>query len=102
MKREITEESLELRVCMPVGDWIILEPLSIANESSLVLPDNRNAERAAGRGMLEAMSVGSECKMVKKGDYVITKIGTTTLMSFKIGEKEYLQVSEKDVSAVVR
>lgn len=100
---KISQKTLKEFNVVPIKNNIILEPEVVESDSNLVLPDQTTSGAvAAGVSVLLAKQIGSDCEKVKVGDYVITKVATTSLMKFTVVDQEYLLVNEDDVAAVIR
>lgn len=91
----------------PLRDKVILEPMKVEEKtkSGIVLPDTVDKEKpeqgkviAIGGGRIT--SEGNVIKpLIKKGDMVLFKKYSAD--EFKVGEKEFLVISEEDIIGIV-
>ena len=93
---------------IPLGDRVLVKPLSedLLTDSGIIIPDTVNKEKPE-KGKVIAVGEG---KMTDEGKTIPPKVkaGDTVLFSkygpdeIKIGDEEYLIVSESNILAVIK
>lgn len=92
----------------PLHDKVVIQPIEEEKKtkSGIVLPDTHEKEKPE-KGKVVAVGPGKTSTdgknipmSVKKGDEVLFKKYSAD--EFKIGNKEYLTISEEDVIAIIK
>ena len=94
------KEDLKGAMMVPINRFIVMTVEQIET-ASVVLPGNLDNPAATGRALLLVVDRDDKCERVKKGDYVILKLGAK-LAKFNILEDNYLMCPEDDVGVVIR
>lgn len=110
MKKETSKKSLSNSKVdiKPLGDRVLIKEFEAAEggktQSGIIIPDTVKEDRGAKRGEVMAVGPGrmEDSKTipmsVKVGDKVLYQWGDTV----KIGETEYVVVSESNIIGIIR
>lgn len=98
----ISKELVQKLKITPINKFLVVSPEKIDTGSKIITAANQSSEIMAGQALFVVDKVDPECKLVRKGDYIINKAESRSMAEFRILDEVYFMINEEDVAVVLR